>query len=222
MILTPMIKLNSAQFDYYILKINRNPDWQQILSKLADLRIFDPISKYIALEFECSLEVFKMVEYVYEVEKLTQKTGHEVKFIVANQYIYQQQLAGKVVIHLPNSLRSKNISYNRSLFIEDPVRSGISIQNDGDIIISNLVSSNAEVVSSGNIHVYGYCRGRLFAGHGGNKLARIFVNKFNAELIAIAGVYRIIEDKLPSNLHNRQVQIFLDHKDRLNVVPIVN
>jgi septum site-determining protein MinC len=106
------------------------------------------------------------------------------------------------------------------LLIEEPVRSGIKVENDGDVIITTLVSHNAEIIASGNIHVYGDCRGRVLAGNGGNKKAKIFIARFNAELISIAGIYRVIEDKLPDNLHNKAVQIFLDEKERLNVIPL--
>jgi septum site-determining protein MinC len=74
------------------------------------------------------------------------------------------------------------------------------------------------VISGGNVHIYGDCRGRILAGVNGDKSAKIFANKFNAEFISIAGVYRVIEDKLPANLENKAVQIFLDDKERLNIV----
>ena len=94
------------------------------------------------------------------------------------------------------------------------------VENDGDIVILNMVSNNAEVVSGEDIHVYGDGRGRFIAGSNGNKKARIFVQKFNAELISIAGIFRVIEDKLPTNLLNKTVQIFLDDKERLNILPL--
>ena len=47
------------------------------------------------------------------------------------------------------------------------------------------VSSGAEVVAGGSIHVYGTLRGRAMAGSMGNAQARIFCSRNEAELISI-------------------------------------
>lgn len=82
-----------------------------------------------------------------------------------------------------------------SLLIDRPVRSGQSIVFEhGDVTIVGALSSGAEVVAGGSLHVYGPLRGRGIAGVKSGAKARIFCRKLAAELVAIDGVYGIAED----------------------------
>ena len=98
-----------------------------------------------------------------------------------------------------------------STLITHPVRSGQRIYALGDLIILAQVSAGAEILAEGNIHVYGSLRGRALAGVQGNTEARIFCSDLQAELISIAGNYKISED-LNGAAPNQPVQIYLqDH-----------
>ena len=100
-----------------------------------------------------------------------------------------------------------------SLMIETPVRSGQTIMNpDGDVIILGSVASGAEVIASGSIHVYGALRGRALAGAYGNESARVFCRRFEAELIAVGGYYKVLEDIEP-RLRQKPVQAWLSGND---------
>jgi septum site-determining protein MinC len=98
-----------------------------------------------------------------------------------------------------------------SLLLESPVRSGQSIFfPNGDVTVLGSVASGAEIVAGGSIHIYGALRGRAMAGaSGGNRHARIFCSKIEAELLAIDGFYRTIDD-LDASLSGRPVQAWLD------------
>ncbi len=91
-----------------------------------------------------------------------------------------------------------------------PVRSGQRIYAAGDLIIVAQVSAGAEIMAEGNIHIYGPLRGRALAGVQGNTEARIFCTDLQAELISIAGNYKVSED-LNSAAHIRPVQIYLQN-----------
>ena len=96
-----------------------------------------------------------------------------------------------------------------SLLVETPVRSGQSIMNaDGDVIILGSVASGAEVIAAGSIHVYGALRGRALAGAYGNENARVFCRRFEAELIAVGGYYKVTED-IETHLRQKPVQAWL-------------
>jgi septum site-determining protein MinC len=71
------------------------------------------------------------------------------------------------------------------------------------------VSPGAELLAEGNIHVYGTLRGRALAGVNGNTQARIFCQKLEAELVSIAGHYRVLEDNVLTE-HPGMKQIYLD------------
>jgi septum site-determining protein MinC len=66
-------------------------------------------------------------------------------------------------------------------------------------------------MADGNIHVYGPLRGRALAGMKGNLEARIFCQDLQAELVSVAGHYRISEN-IPGELRGMPVQIYLDQK----------
>lgn len=106
-----------------------------------------------------------------------------------------------------------------SLLITDPVRSGQRIFADrGDLIVMAPVSSGAELIAHGNIHIYGPLRGRALAGVNGDRTARIFCQSLEAELIAIAGLYRTSDDLGPA-VRKHRVQTFLQD-DTLCVEPL--
>jgi septum site-determining protein MinC len=75
------------------------------------------------------------------------------------------------------------------------VRSGQQVYAKGcDLIVLGPISQGAELLSDGHIHVYGPLRGRALAGVNGNKEAHIFCHSLEAELISIAGHYKLSED----------------------------
>lgn len=94
--------------------------------------------------------------------------------------------------------------------IAAPVRSGQMIVADrGDLTIIGSVASGAEVIAAGNIHVYGSLRGRAMAGAHGDAKARIFCQRLDAELVAIAGLYQTSET-LDDAPRDRGMQIYLE------------
>ena len=90
-----------------------------------------------------------------------------------------------------------------------PVRSGQRLYaQGGDLIVLAPVSAGAELMADGHIHVYGPLRGRALAGVKGNGDARIFCQDLRAELISVAGHYRVSENLDPA-LAGRPVQVRL-------------
>lgn len=96
-----------------------------------------------------------------------------------------------------------------SLMHTSPVRSGQQIYAQGrDLVVSASVGAGAEVIADGSVHVYGPLRGRALAGAQGDEKARIFCREFHAELVAIAGRYKVIEE-VPQALRGKAVQVWL-------------
>jgi septum site-determining protein MinC len=93
-----------------------------------------------------------------------------------------------------------------------PVRSGQQVYAQGrDLTICATVGAGAEVIADGSVHVYGALRGRALAGAQGDAKARIFCREFHAELVAIAGQYKVMED-IPKDLKGKPVQIWLEEE----------
>lgn len=94
--------------------------------------------------------------------------------------------------------------------ITSPVRGGQQIYAQGcDLVVISSVSPGAELLADGNIHVYGPMRGRALAGIKGDTKARIFCQQLSAELVSIAGHYKVSEDLRRDPLWGTGVQVSL-------------
>ncbi len=94
------------------------------------------------------------------------------------------------------------------LIVDKPLRSGQQVvARDRDLIVLALVSHGAEVMADGDIHLYAPMRGRAHAGMGGNAAARIYCHHLEAQILAIAGVYRTMEGPLPANVAGRAAMV---------------
>ncbi len=100
-----------------------------------------------------------------------------------------------------------------------PVRSGQQVYaRDTDLIVMGQVGPGAEVIADNHIHIYGPLRGRALCGVSGNTEARIFCSSLEAELVSVAGNYRVLE-AIPEDLRGKPAQIWLD-QERLNIEPL--
>jgi len=99
-----------------------------------------------------------------------------------------------------------------SLIVSRPLRSGQRVYaREGDLVVIGMVSQGAEVIADGNIHVYGPLRGKAMAGARGNAAARIFTTHLDPELLAIAGIYRVVENRLAPSLRELPAQVWLEN-----------
>jgi septum site-determining protein MinC len=113
-----------------------------------------------------------------------------------------------------------NTPTERTLLLNRPVRSGQRVYaRGGDIIVTGFVSRGAEIIADGNVHIYGPLRGRAIAGARGDAGARIFTTHLDAELVAVAGVYRTSENSYPVDVFGRPSLIRLVG-ERLLLEPI--
>jgi septum site-determining protein MinC len=106
-----------------------------------------------------------------------------------------------------------------ALIQHQPVRSGQRLYaRSRDVVVTSTVGAGAEVIADGCVHIYGSLRGRAVAGARGETGARVFCQEFRAELVSIAGVFRVFET-LPPELAGKPVQAWLDGDD-LRFAPI--
>jgi septum site-determining protein MinC len=111
-----------------------------------------------------------------------------------------------------------------SLVVDRPVRSGQSIVFEGgDVTVIGPVASGAEVVAGGSIHIEGPLRGRAIAGVSVGESARIFCRRLEAELVAVAGLYRTADDwaagEAGAELFGRPAQVRCEDGD-LRLAPL--
>jgi septum site-determining protein MinC len=97
------------------------------------------------------------------------------------------------------------------LVIDKPLRSGQQVYaRDRDLIVRALVSFGAEVLADGDIHLYAPMRGRAHAGAGGNRNARIWCHSLQAQVLAIAGVFRTTDEPLPEGVAGQAAMVRLE------------
>jgi septum site-determining protein MinC len=95
------------------------------------------------------------------------------------------------------------------LTVRSPVRSGQVVRAvGGDLVVLAPVSSGAELIADGNIHVYAPLRGRALAGARGNADASIFCLALEAEFLSVAGHY-LRADQIDEALRGRAVRAHL-------------
>ncbi len=99
----------------------------------------------------------------------------------------------------------------RCMVIDRPLRSGQQVYaRDADLVVLGLVSHGAEVIADGSVHVYGALRGRAIAGAKGDLDARVYAQSLEAELLAVAGVFRTSEKPLPPEVAGKPAQVRLE------------
>ena len=115
--------------------------------------------------------------------------------------------------------RRKNTTISDIEIVEKPLRSGQQIYHpQGDVVLFQHTSAGSEILAGGSVHVYGSLRGRVLAGINGDTQARIFCQKLNAELVAIAGHYRLLDD-IETDLKGQPAMVWLEG-ERLRISPM--
>jgi septum site-determining protein MinC len=105
------------------------------------------------------------------------------------------------------------------LTIRSPVRSGqVVYAAGGDLVVLAPVSSGAELIADGNIHVYAAFRGRALAGVHDNPDASIFCMNLAAEFLSIAGRHAMADD-IPEERRGKPARVHLSD-DRIVISAI--
>lgn len=111
----------------------------------------------------------------------------------------------------PDAAPARAAAADTGLVHTAPVRSGQQLYAENrDLTVLATVGAGAEVIADGSLHVYGALRGRALAGARGEEKARIFCREFHAELVAIAGHYKVMDD-IPADLRGKAVQVWLEN-----------
>lgn len=105
------------------------------------------------------------------------------------------------------------------LVLPGPIRGGQQVYARGrDLIITGAVSAGAEVAADGCVHVYGRLSGKAMAGAAGDLRARVYCLSFAAEVVSIAGNFKVFESA-GRDVAGKAVEIFLD-EGRLEIRPL--
>ncbi|CUX95938.1 Septum site-determining protein MinC [Candidatus Gullanella endobia] len=109
----------------------------------------------------------------------------------------------------------------KTRLINTPVRSGQQIYaRNSDLIVTSNVSSGAELIADGNIHIYGMMQGRALAGASGDGQCQIFCTHFSLELASIAGQYWL-SDQIPDAFLGKAARLCLQN-NTLTIHPLIS
>ena len=172
----------------------------------------------MVIELSALNRAFLTVKFIENLTSMLKKhTLLPVGFRLPDQTLAKNlEKKGFPVFKEEKNSTTSNISFNKAptfmnKIIHSQVRSGQQvISENGDLIILSSVSSGAELLAIGNIHVYGTLRGRAIAGLDGDTNSRIFCHKLEADLVSIAGQYKIFEEPVQefgSNKNGYQIQL---------------
>lgn len=194
-------------------KIKQAPNFFQQTPLIIDLQHL--VKNAESIDFEALLALLRSKKLV-PIGVRGVSTALKEKAIDAGLAIFPEDKPTKKE---ETAVKQESLSTLGSKVITQPVRSGQQIYvPGGDLIILSSVSHGAEVLADGHIHIYGALRGRALAGIMGNTEAMILCKSLEAELVSVAGQYRLSED-LKAIGWKQSVCIQLK-ENRLNIVPI--
>jgi len=112
------------------------------------------------------------------------ETGNRIEFEEGEKVPVPEKLSFKPLVH-KDPWQQAFVDEN-TILIKRTVRSGQSIQFDGNVVVLGDVNPGSEIVASGNIIVMGALRGVVHAGATGNKEATVSAFKLQPTQLRIA------------------------------------
>ena len=103
-------------------------------------------------------------------------------------------------------------------FIRNTIRSGSSIEYEGNIVIIGDVNPGAQITASGNIVIMGILRGIAHAGSQGDEKAFVSANRLNPIQLRIANLIAISPENDDNNIINSPQIAFINE----NIIVIEN
>jgi septum site-determining protein MinC len=183
-------------------------------------------------------KLMRQAKVILDLDKLTQTENINIAEIASQLEAFEITIIGvkdsnnNFIEHIARSQYKAiaNINTNTAKpAIKSPAKSKIHDGNlrsgqqiyakESDLIIIGSVNHGAEVASDGNIHIYGSLRGKALAGVNGNTAARIFSLKFQAQLISIAGIYKVFETP-PNTIDTTSATMTQLQNDKLEITNI--
>ena len=160
---------------------------------------FEPINTIEGIEDTYTEETTQEISEIIPVEHF--KTDFEL--LATNEGLISNEDVSKYIILdtgdvLPegveeNSIDTKTLS---TLYLNQTLRSGQTVNYDGNILIIGDAHPGSEIIASGDITVWGILGGIAHAGCKGNVTSKVRALKLNAIQLRIAGLYARRNDTL--------------------------
>lgn len=101
---------------------------------------------------------------------------------------------GEPMVPVPEIRHARSF---QTLLVERSLRSGQKVEHPGDVFVVGQVNDGAEVVSAGNIVVWGRLQGLVHAGAEGNISSRVIAKSFEATQVRIGRLFSTFDSASP-------------------------
>lgn len=228
------INEQTQDFSYILLKDNNQDTLSKELNEFLKNNPSAPTTPIIidSLVEQELIEIIQLfisfdLQPIAVIDGVLTEQAQDIQFPVLNKNLSYPTLA--------HTAQQEHIQKNHVLQVSEtktecenvqPVKTQLSIQNtmlrtgqiltqkQGDVVVTATVNAGSEIITSGNIYIFGHARGRLLAGTPDNSQAHIFCSSLEAEMVAIAGVHCLADD-MPRHLLGRAVHIQLNEQQEL-------
>ncbi len=182
-----ILYVNCNSFDEAVKSIDKKFSNKKELKKITVNKIEAPTMS--------GEEVDKIIEYLQDKLGIKYKEKKEEKRINEEPQESMQEIKTVKPEKLTDvdsiSSQITEESEYRTKIIKNNLRSGVSINYDGNILVIGDVNAGAELVATGNIIVIGVLRGFANAGVKGDRSAMVISNKINATQLRIGQLIAI-------------------------------
>jgi septum site-determining protein MinC len=158
-----------------IINMNKFKDFDEMLEILTER-----LSKGKIFYKGCTLKITAELKYI------TEKDFRKLK-----EVLFEQFLIKDCIMEEKEEKGNKTFSgiyEGRTKFLRRTIRSGQTINYQGNIVIIGDVNAGAEIYAGGNIIVLGSLKGYVHAGFGGNDKAIAAAFYLQPEILQIANV----------------------------------
>ena len=159
----------------------------------------EPISTIEGVEDTYTEETTQEISEIIPVEHF--ETDFE-SLAVSEGLISNEELSKYIILDtgdvLPEGVEENSVDTKTlpTLYISKTLRSGQTINYDGNILIIGDAHPGSEIIASGDITVWGILGGIAHAGNKGNITSKVRALKLNAIQLRIAGLYARRNDTL--------------------------
>lgn len=160
---------------------------------------FEPINTIEGIEDTYTEETTQEISEIIPVEHF--KTDFEL--LATNEGLISNEDVSKYIILdtgdvLPEGVEENSIDTKTlpTLYLNQTLRSGQTVNYDGNILIIGDAHPGSEIIASGDITVWGILGGIAHAGCKGNVTSKVRALKLNAIQLRIAGLYARRNDTL--------------------------
>ncbi len=212
-----MYSVNDIQFkgtkDGFFILIKNNIPYEQVLELLNE-KIKSNLAFFTGAKFlNISCDSLNEIQKKEVVNFLRQ--NYSIDFL---EKPIQEDSNSNIQKYVPDNMHESASEDKPTKFIRNTIRSGSSIEYEGNVVIIGDVNPGAQITASGNIVIMGILRGIAHAGSHGDEKAFVSANRLNPIQLRIANLIAISPENDNHNIISSPQIAFINE----NIIVIEN